>query len=341
MDHYKTLGVGRDATAEEIRQAYRKLARKYHPDANRTDADAVDNFKKVAGSYEVLNDPEKKSQYDRFGFVDRNSGPKRSPFTSPLNDFFSNFFGGNNSFKNDFFQERGKDINVDIELELKDTLVENEREVEYLVHSLCNECSGKGGCQIKCDNCGSRGFTVIYGQNVNVKTACSACGGSGETFSNDCKKCGGAGVSGGNKEKIKVKIPAGIENKTRLRYQAFGESSEDGINGDLIITIKIKKHDFFDRLADGNLLMRLPVSYTQLVFGDELMIPGIDGKLSLKIPKGTSSTAKLKLSNQGLPNFGDSTGRRSDLFVELCLEVPTNLSDEYVDLLKKLADYET
>ena len=339
MDHYKTLGVGRDATAEEIRLAYRKLARKYHPDANRTDEDAVDNFKKVAGAYEVLNDPEKKVQYDRFGNTDGHVGNRRGPFTSPLKDFFSSFFV-NNPFGQDFFQEKGKDVVVNIELELKDVLIENKRDVEYSVRLLCDGCNGKGCSQKGCDHCGSRGFTVTYEENVNVKVNCSVCGGGGKVFINDCQKCGGGGFSEEKKEKIKVTIPSGIEDKTRLRYQSLGEPSKDGINGDLIINIRVKKHEFFDRLDHGNLLVKVPVSYTQLVFGDELTIPGIDGKLTLKIPKGTSSMAKLKLSRQGLPRFNDSTGNRGNLIVELCLEVPVNLSDDHVALLKRLFEYE-
>jgi molecular chaperone DnaJ len=338
MDHYKILGVSRDATSEEIRQAYRKLARKYHPDANRTDEGAADKFKKVAGAYEVLNDPEKKAQYDRFGDMGGQTGHRRGPFTNPLEDFFSNFFV-NNPFGKDFFQEKGKDIVVDIELELRDILTEIKRDVEYSVRLLCDGCNGKGGSQKDCDHCGGRGFTITYGDNMDVKENCSVCGG-GKVFINDCHKCGGVGFSEEKKEKIKVKIPSGIEDKTRLRYQSLGEPSKDGINGDLIINIRVKKHEFFDRLDHGNLLVKVPVSYTQLVFGDKVLIPGIEGKLSFDVPKGTNYLNKFKLSGQGLPRFNDLAGNRGDLIVELCLEVPTDLSDDYVVLLEKLAKYE-
>jgi len=335
-DPYKVLGVDRNASKDKIQKAYRAQARKYHPDANKEE-DATEKFKEVTAAYEILNDDRKKAEYDRFGNVGGYSTTgHRKPFTSPVDDFFSSMFGAGA-----VRQARGEDIMIVQEVDLMDVLRGGDADIKYDVNELCKSCNGTGGEEDACSHCGGSGSKIIHGQAMTVKTACPACEGTGKSISKACADCD-RGVSGTVEQEVNFKIPQGVEDGMRFALKGMGHPCADGITGNLYVVISIKKHDLFDRLPQGNLLCRVPVTYTQLVFGCEMDVPTLDGKVNFKIPEGTQSGTKFRLKGLGLPVFNKGGGiyNTGDELIQVDLEVPTNISEEHRSILKNLAAIE-
>ena len=345
-DPYEVLGVSRTATDDEISKAYRKLALKYHPDRNQ-DGDASGKFKEVAEAFEILSDKDKRSHYDNFGHFQNGK-----PFTNPMDDFDAAarfFHGGFHGFHGGFHpfgghpghgpQQRRQHIVVEHEVTIEEVFQGGEQEITFEKHVLCEKCHGIGGEEAVCPACDGHGAKVIYGQAMTVKVGCQQCGGTGKSMVQKCSECD-EGLKDKHECKIKFDMPKGVEDGMRFCYHGMGEPSSGG-SGDLYVVIRVKSHPLYERLPRGGILCRVPVSYTQLALGDDIMVPIIDGKASVKIPPGTASGKKFRLQGLGLPVFNQrSIYNRGDEIVQVELEVPVIPEGRYKELMYELLELE-
>lgn len=345
-DYYEVLGVSKTATDDEIKKAYRGLAKKYHPDVCK-EPDAEAKFKEVQEAYEVLSDSTKRQQYDQFGhegpmggaggFDGFNFGGGFGGF----DDIFSSFFGGGRSQSNTG-PKRGRNIKTSITLTFEEAAFGVEKEITLNKLDTCKDCSGTGAMSGKdietCPRCHGRG-KVIVEQNsffgrIQTEAVCPNCNGKGKTIKNKCTTCHGEGriktVS-----KIKVRIPSGVEDEQTLTVSGRGEAGPNGgMNGDLYININVKPHDLFER--DGvHLYLEMPITFSQAALGDSIEVPTLDGKCILKVPSGTQTGTKFRIPGKGIKNA--RTGETGNLYVVVKLITPTKLSNEQKDLFKKLS----
>lgn len=357
QDFYGLLGVGRDASADEIRSAFRKAALKHHPDRNPGNAEAEKKFKQISEAYDVLSDEKKRKLYDQFGHEglkgqarrDFQGGDFRDIFEA-FGDIFGGGGGGAESVFGDFFgvgkggrrgPKRGASLRVEIEIDFKEAALGAKRTIELTRNELCGTCKGSGAkpgtSPVTCRGCGGRG---VVGRNAGffvLQQTCPACGGEGKAVESPCGACRGAGLASAKRE-IEVSIPAGIENATRMRVSGQGEASRDGgPPGDLYVDVYVREHEFFRR--EGNdVHCELPVPFAQVALGAEVEIPTLTGKASLKIPRGTASGALLRLRGQGVTGVN---GRgRGDLVVRVVVSVPAKLSKRQEELLQEFQKLE-
>jgi len=354
-DYYEVLGVSRDATEDEIKKAFRKLARKYHPDVNKEDKDAAEKFKEINEAYEVLKDPEKRARYDKFG----HAGVGQGGFDAGDFGGFGNFgnFGG---FGSDIFEDifdifgggfgrssrrgptRGADLRYDLEITLEEAAFGAEKDIEIFRMERCNRCNGTGakpGTSPKtCPTCGGSG-QVRKVQNLgpmqftNV-TTCGNCGGRGYIIEEACPKCHGRGQAKVSR-KLKIKIPAGVDTGSQLRMSGEGEPGElGGPPGDLYVVIRVKPHKLFVRQGD-DLIYEAPISFVQAALGDEIEIPTLEEKVKLKIPEGTQPGTRFRLRSKGIPHIKGYG--RGDIIVRVDVVIPKNLNDKQKELLMKFA----
>lgn len=344
-DPYEVIGVPKTATETEIQKAYRKLAMKYHPDRNPGDKEAEDKFKEVQTAYEILGDPEKRQLFDRTGSVkgpnQYNAGPfrKGKPFTSVFDDFFSQFMGERRRA-----QGRGEDIIVETEITLEDVEEGREVEVTFERAKLCGTCKGSGGKQERCQHCDGTGVRVITGEQHTVRTSCPACEATGSVCVEECPDCHG-GYSEPETDTFKFTVPPGVEDGMKFVHSGLGHPSpnEGFAPGNLYVIVRVKEHDMFRRLQQGHVMIEVPVTYSQLVFGDSVEVPTVGGnRVSFTMPAGTQSNTKFRLSNMGLPIFnnGGNIYRRGDQLVQVKLDVPSKPEGRYEELLKELAELE-
>jgi molecular chaperone DnaJ len=349
-DYYEVLGVDRSASNGEIAAAYRKLAVKYHPDKNKGDEDAVARFKEAAEAYEVLNDPDKRSLYDRFGHAGLQQGGG-SPHFRDVEDIFEAFgdvFG--DSLFGDLFGGRarggrrarkGSDIRCDITLDLVDAARGCTRTVQFQRHERCDSCQGSGaksGTRPEtCRYCGGAGSVVQSSGIFRVQTTCPACRGAGTTIKDPCASCRGEGYVLQKVER-EVNIPAGVDNQTRLRLAGEGEPSpQGGAPGDAYVFINVREHPLFQREGQ-HLICRVPITYSQAALGSSIEVPTLDGREELAIPAGTQPGDVFKLRGRGLPDpRRRGTG---DLLVQVTLEIPKHLTPRQEELLRELAEEE-
>ena len=362
-DYYEMLGVSRSASDVEIRRAYRKLAHKHHPDKG---GDAK-KFKQVSEAYKVLSNKSKRAQYDRFGqvFEGAQAGPEQGfdfrqsagsnngfnfefGDASNLNDIFSEFFGRsdlNGNRERDF--RRGKDIQIDIQVDLEDIIHNQEKEIVLNEKIICSRCNGKGaepGTSVEeCFSCRGTGQVqqvrrTFFG-TVTRYVVCPECGGEGTKLKSPCNVCKGEGRVQGE-EKIKIVIPAGVDSSQILKVKGKGDAGKrGGKSGDLYIKILVKKHPLFRRKGD-DLFFRHSVSFPEAALGSEIEINILDSKkISLKIPAGTQPGKVFRISKKGIPHFG-SFGR-GDLYVELEIRTPERLNKKQKELLEKLKEEES
>lgn len=346
-DYYEILGVSRNATEKEIKKAYRRLARKYHPDVNPS-KDAEEKFKEISEAYEVLMDKNKRAQYDRFGRYDFRGGFDWSNFTHFSDvedifgrDIFSDFFKG---FE-DFFGRRerrtkGRDIRVDLEIDLEDAAFGKKVDIEVPRKEVCRQCSGTGAkdsSSIKaCPHCNGTGQIrnvrrTAFGQMINI-TTCSKCGGKGKIVTEKCRDCNGTGTVF-RKRRITVKIPAGVENGSTLRLAGEGEPGD--VMGDLYVVVRVKPHKFFKR-ENNNIVYVAEISFPQAVLGATIKVPTLYGNEELKIPAGTQNGEIFTLKGKGIPNINGFS--RGDEIVKIKVKVPKKLTDEQKELVRKLAE---
>ncbi len=342
-DYYEVLGIERGAPLDDIKKAYRKLALKLHPDKNPGDAGAEERFKEAAEAYGVLSDEEKRARYDRHGHAGMSGMGGFDPnqfadFGDILGDLFGfgDFFGATR--KRSARPARGNDLRFDLELEFNDAVYGKEITLEVPRVVTCKACSGTGakpGTQpVTCTGCGGRGQTRYSQGFFAVARTCPQCGGSGKVIKDPCATCNGAGRVREEK-KITVKIPAGVDDGSRLRVPAEGESGYyGGPSGDLYVFITVREHPKFTR-RDYDIHSEQSVSVTQAALGAEVKTPTIDGDESLKIPAGTQPNQVFRLRGKGV-QFLDGAGR-GDHYVHVAVRIPTALSDEQRRLLENLA----
>lgn len=331
---YSVLGLEKGASKEEIAKAYRNLALKYHPDRNSGNKESESKFKEIAAAHEVLSDDRKRAEYDQFG-----STGKR--FHSVHDDFLRSFFR-KSPFGEQQFRLCGRNIMVEHVVTLEQVLNGDDVVITYRKRSVCSDCKGLGGKESVCPECNGKKFRVIHGQAMTVMAPCQMCEETGKMIIEVCDKCSDGFVDASGDSSVNFKVPKGVEEGMRFGFTGHGEPVAGGKTGDLFIVIKVKPHEFFERLPNGNILCKAPVSYTQLVFGDTIEVPGLKGKISVEVPAGTSSHNKFRLKGQGLPVFTNRGGihKIGDQLVRVELEVPTNLVGEYKEIVERLVEFE-
>lgn len=351
-DYYEVLGVGRTATQEEIKKAYRKLAVKFHPDKNPGNKEAEESFKELGEAYEALSDADKRAAYDRYGHSAFN-GPgggggggfhdARDIFEQMFGAFggggFEEFFGGGGGRRQKGSKQRGSDLRYDLEISLEEAArgVEKELEIERFVG--CDTChssgsKGSGGTR-PCTSCGGRGVVARQAGIFIQQSTCPECRGAGEVVSDPCGSCKGEGRVQRD-SRIKIRIPAGVDTGNRLRSSGNGDAGvRGGAAGDLYVFLHVKDHDVFER--DGSdLFCEVPMPFSTAALGGELKVPTLDGQSSIKIPAGTQGGTVFRLRDKGMP--GLSGGRRGDLHVKAQVEVPTRLSSEQQEKLRSFSE---
>ena len=345
-DYYEVLGVTQSAGADDIKIAFRNLARKYHPDVNK-EPDAEEKFKEINEAYSVLSDPEKRSAYDRYGFQGVNTNGMPDYSTMDLSDLFDLFglgnFGGfgGTSRRSRNAPRRGADLNTRLKLTFEEAVFGAEKEVEITRNEKCSVCSGTGAepgsKPVTCQTCKGSGEVrqvqqTFLGQMVQVVT-CPTCGGRGEMIERPCQTCRGTGLERKTTRK-KVNIPAGIDNGNQVRMIGEGQpGANGGPNGNFYIEIEVAPHKFFRR--NGNdILLDIDINMAQAALGDEINIPTLDGDVKLRIPSGTQPGRVFRLKDKGVPILHRT--ERGNQMVTVNVQIPTSLSDEQEELLKSL-----
>lgn len=338
-DHYATLGVARGASQEEIKRAYRRLAREHHPDANKGDTAAEERFKAITHAYDVLSDPHKRQNYDAFG--DERGGAQGFGDIGGISDIFSAFFGGVTGSRSS--STRGRDVLAEVELTLEEAAEGAERGVEVPTLVECAECGGSGAAPgtfpSRCSECGGTGELRMVRRtmlgNVMTATPCGRCRGSGQEIATPCDTCGGAGrVS--EVETLTVRIPPGIEDGAQIRVTGRGQAGvRGGRSGDLYVAIAIAPHPIFRRAGD-DLGCEVSVPMTVAALGGTAEIPTLDGSETIEVKPGTQSGEVVRLRNKGMPSL-DGWGR-GQVVALLKIETPSGLDEEQVELLARLAE---
>lgn len=343
-DYYEILGVERSADQQTIKQTYRKLALKYHPDRNSGDPEAENKFKEISEAYQVLSDPAKRQKYDQFGHQGLN-GSGFQPFTGfdeifeSFGDIFGDFFGG--SRRNRSRAISGEDLRYDLSIEFMEAVegVEKEIDIEKLV--LCDSCNGSGAqagsSPVVCPQCGGSGQIRRSQGFFMLSTPCSRCHGTGQYIQNPCQECGGFGKTE-KRKKLTVKIPAGVDTGSRIRLRGEGEPGMfGGPPGDLYIFVKVKEHDLFQRHGD-DVLIEFPVSFSQAALGCTVQVELLNGEESLKIPAGTQNGRNFVFKGKGIKNL--RTQGNGDFYVKVIIVTPTHLNQDQKRLFEELSRFD-
>ncbi|MCK4463266.1 MAG: molecular chaperone DnaJ [Candidatus Omnitrophica bacterium] len=356
-DYYEILGIGKNASAEEIKRAYRKLAIKSHPDKHQGDKAAEERFKEISEAYEILSDPQKRATYDQFGHEGLKGAFAPSGFQ--WQDFthfgdFSDIFGGLDDFFESFGIDtdlfgfgrrrrrtgphRGASLQYELEIDLKEAAFGTEKTINVQRLETCNVCHGKGAKpgtkEATCDACSGKGQVSTVSGFFSILRTCERCGGRGTIIKTPCTKCNGTGRTRAAR-RIKVHVPRGIDNETRLRISGEGEAGErGGQRGDLYVLIYVKEHDIFERHYD-DIYCRVPISFITAVFGGEIEVPTLESSVKMKIPEGTQSGRTFRLKQKGIYHL--SKPGRGDELCKVMVETPTNLNIEQKRKLKEFA----
>jgi molecular chaperone DnaJ len=358
-DYYEILEVQKTAAGEEIKRSYRKLAVKYHPDKNPGDHAAEEKFKELGEAYDVLIDPDKRAAYDRFGHAAFAQGAGArgggmGGFHDPFDIFkevfgaagggggaggiFEQFFGGGQKTDRDG-KQRGADLRYDLQIKLEEAAFGCEKEIEVEKLESCSQCNGTGAeagsRAVTCRDCNGRGQVISSRGFFQVSQTCPRCRGTGQVIERPCRKCAGEGRVEAP-SRIKLKIPPGIEDGSRLRSMRNGEAGiRGGPHGDLYVVIHVKEHEVFEREGE-NLFCEVPVSFTTAALGGEIRVPTLEGQADLKIPAGTQGGSVFKMPKRGMPILNSTA--RGDLMVRLLVEVPTRLNAEQKRKLEEFAE---
>lgn len=351
-DYYEVLGVEKNAAEDQIKKAFRKLAAKYHPDVNH-EADAEEKFKEINEAYEVLSDADKRARYDQYGFagVDPNFNPGGNPFEGfgggnpfegfgGFGDIFGDFFGGARSSRSGTRAARGENIVTQVEVSFEEAAFGTKREINVSRIETCDQCSGSGcaaGSQPEtCPQCHGSGQVrttqSFMGMTMQSTTVCPTCGGKGKLIRNPCSRCKGKGRIK-RSHKLKVEIPAGIDNGQAFRVSGQGNAGANGgPSGDLMVTVRIRPHELFTR-EGSNVYCEMPISFAQAACGAEIEVPTLDGKVRYNVPEGTQTGTVFRLKGKGIPYVGYKN--RGDQYVTVVVETPTKLTQQQKDLLRQ------
>jgi molecular chaperone DnaJ len=340
-DYYESLGVGRNASSDELKNAYRQLAKEYHPDVN-GEPGAEDRFKEVNEAYAVLSDDERRAAYDRFGHAGLKGMP--TDFDFGFSDIFEEFFGfgmGGRQRRN--APRRGADLRYDMKLEFEEAVFGVEKEIEFSRRDTCSRCKGSGAepgtTPVRCPTCDGSGEVrqvrqSFLGSMVNV-TACPTCGGRGETVSTPCQNCGGGGI-----EQLRVQqtisIPPGVNDGTQIRVGGEGEPGPNrGPRGDLYVVVRVSNHRFYRRRND-DILLDLSINLTQAALGSEIDVPTLEGDAKLRIPAGTQPGRVFRMRGKGVPHL--QRNGRGDQLVVISINIPKTLTSEQRELFVQLSE---
>jgi molecular chaperone DnaJ len=350
-DFYETLGVSREADEKALKSAYRKLAMQYHPDRNPDDAEAEAKFKEVNEAYETLKDPQKRAAYDRFGHAAFENGGMGGPggmgggfgaaggFSDIFEDIFGEMMGGARSRRGGG-RERGADLRYNMEITLEEAYAGKTAQIRVPSSIVCETCSGSGAkpgsSPVTCSTCGGAGRVRAASGFFSIERTCPACNGRGQTIEDPCEDCHGEGRVI-QERSLSVNIPAGIEDGTRIRLAGEGEAGfRGGPTGDLYIFISVKPHEFFQR--DGaDLYCKVPISMTRAALGGHFEVATMDGAYTrVKVPEGTQSGRQFRLKGKGMPILRQAA--MGDLYIQIVVETPQNLSKRQRELLQEFDD---
>lgn len=342
MDYYEILGVSKDANQSEIKRAYRRLAREYHPDVNSGSEEAQEKFKKISEAYAVLSDPSKRRQYDAGGSVDFSSGfggrgAGANMFEELFREAFGFGFGSTGGSVN-----VGRDLEHAVSIDLEDVLTGTERKITYQRKVECETCGGTGAAPgsspVRCPTCGGHGQVrrrqrTLLGDMMTV-TTCPECGGSGEIIQDPCPDCGGEGVASVTEE-LTVEVPPGIRDGQHLEYSGYGDKPPGGGRaGNLYVRVDVNEHEHFER-HNNDLHLPVEISFIQAALGDRVQVPTIDGSEEIDINPGTQSGEQIRLKSRGLPGLRSS--RRGDQIVTINVVTPEDLTERQIELLQEFA----
>ena len=346
-DYYEVLGVARDASQEQIKKAYRKLALQCHPDKNPGDKEAEERFKEASEAYQVLSKPDTRAKYDQFGHGAFGAGSGFEGFTDfssfadeIFGDLFSSFFGTAAGGSRATRQRQGRDLQYNLEIELEEAASGLEKTIEIDRPVLCETCDGsgakKGTSPERCKQCEGQGQIRVQQGFFAISRTCPVCRGVGTMVVDPCDDCSGTGQDVRSTELL-IKIPAGIDEGQRLKLRGEGETVRDGIPGDLYVEIRIKPHETFKR-RNTEIICEMPITYAQAVLGGEIEVPTLNGAVSLKIPPGTQSGKIFRLKGKGIVDM--RSGRNGDQHVCTYVYVPQSVDQKQKELLEELAEIE-
>ena len=349
IDYYELLSVSKTASDQELKTAYRKLAMQFHPDRNPNNPEAEAKFKECSEAYSVLSDPEKRAAYDRYGHAAfQGGGGGGSPFQGggfggqDVGDIFGDLFGemfnmgGNRKGSR---VQRGRDLRYDLSLEFTEAVFGVEREITVRRAETCTDCGGTGAAKGRqpttCPQCKGAGQMRFQQGFFSVARTCPQCGGTGTLITDPCKTCNGQ-TAVEREHTLLVKVPAGVEQDTRIRYTGEGEAGRyGGPSGDLYVVLAVKKHKFFERDGD-DLHCMMPISFPQAALGTELEIETLEGRESIKIPEGVQSGREFRLRGKGVPHLNERG--KGDLIVEVRVETPSKLTGKQKELMRQLSE---
>lgn len=354
-DYYEVLQISKSASSADIKKAYLKLAKQYHPDQNASNPDAEKKFKEISEAYDVLKDDQKRAAYDRFGhdaFAQGNSASsgfgggfrgQQGGFSShDINDifgeFFGDFMGGARGRAGGGVNSRGSDLKYDLTVSLEEAFSGVDKSISFATEVKCSPCEGKGtkdaNATTTCMQCGGAGAVRMQQGFFSIEQTCNKCHGQGQVIKNPCSTCHGHGRTSKQKNLI-INVPSGIEDGTRIRIAGEGEAGLRGAtSGDLYVFVKVKTHDIY-KVENGNLHFKLPLTFTKAALGGEIEVPTIDGsKVMLKIPAGTETGDKLRLQNKGMSKVRSTM--RGDLYAHAYVQTPKNLTKKQKELLEEL-----
>jgi molecular chaperone DnaJ len=337
-DYYEILGVSRDASADDLKRAFRQLALKYHPDRNPDSKDSEDKFKEINEAYSCLSDPQKRAHYDRFGSAEgMGGGYSGAGFGDIFEDIFGDFFGNFGGTRRQR-PAKGSDLRYDLNISLSEAIFGTEKTIDFPKWDTCRECSGNGSAPgtspETCPSCKGTGHIRFQQGFFSVSKSCSKCQGTGKKITHPCKKCKGTGKVQEHKS-ISLKIPAGVDIGSRLRVTGEGEPGDyGGPHGDLYVVLNIEEHPFFKR-EGTEIFCEVPISFPQAALGTEIEVPTIDGTAKLKIPSGTQSGKLFTIKGKGAPRVGGH--HRGNQIVRIYVEVPTKLTSRQRELLEEFS----